>query len=164
SGPEPLGAGTAFGTGGGFVPWPLRAVRRGGVVVRAGIHMSTIPALEYEPHLFHEKTLRSVEANTRQDGEDLLREASAAGVRPSVTPFPLEAANDALIALKAGRPNRTRVLGVRARAVQPRPSSPPPRAGREGSAARRRSEIRADDELQRGDSSPVDRAQIHRAG
>jgi len=110
--PAPLDAAIVFAPAGEIVPLALRAVRKGGIVVLAGIHMSPIPAMEYEPHLFHEKTLRSVEANTRQDGEDLLREASEARIRPSVTPFPLEAANDALIALKADRLDGTGVLLV----------------------------------------------------
>jgi propanol-preferring alcohol dehydrogenase len=74
--------------------------------------MSPIPAMEYGPHLFHEKTLRSVEANTRRDGEDLLREAAEIPIRPSVTPFPLESANEALAALKADRLEGTGVLVV----------------------------------------------------
>jgi propanol-preferring alcohol dehydrogenase len=110
--PAALDAAIVFAPAGEIVPLALRAVRKGGVVVLAGIHMSPIPRMEYEPHLFHEKTLRSVEANTRKDGEDLLREANAAGIRPSVTPFPLEAANDALIALKADRLDGTGVLVV----------------------------------------------------
>jgi propanol-preferring alcohol dehydrogenase len=110
--PVPPDAAIVFAPAGEIVPLALRAVRKGGVVVLAGIHMSPIPAMEYGPHLFHEKTLRSVEANTRQDGEDLLREASAAGIRPSVTSFRLEAANDALIALKADRLDGSGVLVV----------------------------------------------------
>ena len=110
--PAPLDAAIVFAPAGEIVPAALQAVRKGGVVVLAGIHMSPIPAMEYGPHLFHEKTLRSVEANTRRDGEDLLREASAAKIRPSVTRFPLEAANEALIALKADRLNGTGVLVV----------------------------------------------------
>jgi alcohol dehydrogenase, propanol-preferring len=110
--PAKLDAAIVFAPAGEIVPPALRAVRKGGVVVLAGIHMSPVPAMEYEPHLFHEKTLRSVEANTRQDGEELLREASAAGIRPSVTLFPLEAANDALLALKADRLVGTGVLVV----------------------------------------------------
>jgi propanol-preferring alcohol dehydrogenase len=90
-------------------------VRKGGTVVLAGIHMSPIPSMEYAPHLFHEKTLRSVEANTRQDGEDLLREAAEIPIRPSVTAFPLEAANEALLALKADRLDGTGVLVVERR-------------------------------------------------
>jgi alcohol dehydrogenase, propanol-preferring len=81
-----------------------------GVVVLAGIHMSAIPAMEYGPHLFHEKTLRSVEANTRRDGEELLREAAEIPIRPAVVSYPLDAANDALAALKTDRLAGTGVL------------------------------------------------------
>jgi propanol-preferring alcohol dehydrogenase len=87
-------------------------VRKGGTVVLAGIHMTPIPAMEYAPHLFHEKTLRSVEANTRQDGEDLLHEAAEIPIRPSVTTFALDQANEALMALKADRLDGTGVLLV----------------------------------------------------
>jgi len=110
--PASLDAAIVFAPAGEIVPPALRAVRRGGVVVLVGIHMSPIPAMEYGPHLFHEKTLRSVEANTRQDGEALLREAAAIPIRPSVTPFPLQAANEALVALKADRLEGTGVLVV----------------------------------------------------
>jgi propanol-preferring alcohol dehydrogenase len=108
--PAPLDAAIVFAPAGEVVPPALRAVRKGGVVVLAGIHMSPIPAMEYGPHLFHEKTLRSVEANTRQDGEALLREAAEIPIRPVVTPFPLEAANEALALLKADRLEGTGVL------------------------------------------------------
>jgi propanol-preferring alcohol dehydrogenase len=74
--------------------------------------MSPIPAMEYGPHLFHEKTLRSVEANTRRDGEDLLREAAEIPIRPSTVPFPLEAANEALLALETDGLEGTGVLVV----------------------------------------------------
>jgi propanol-preferring alcohol dehydrogenase len=110
--PTPLDAAIVFAPAGDVVPPALRAVRKGGVVVLAGIHMSPIPALEYGPHLFHEKTLRSVEANTRRDGEDLLREAAQIPIRPSVTPFPLESVNEALAALRADRLAGTGVLVV----------------------------------------------------
>ena len=108
--PAPLDAAIVFAPAGEVVPPALRAVRKGGVVVLAGIHMSPIPAIEYGPHLFHEKTLRSVEANTRQDGEALLREAAEIPIRPAVAAYPLEAANDALAALKADRLVGTGVL------------------------------------------------------
>jgi propanol-preferring alcohol dehydrogenase len=110
--PAALDAAIVFAPAGEIVPPALRAVRKAGVVVLAGIHMSPIPSMEYRPHLFHEKTLRSVEANTRRDGEDLLREASAARIRPSIAPFPLEAANDALMMLKTDRLDGTGVLVV----------------------------------------------------
>ena len=108
--PAPLDAAIVFAPAGEVVPPALRAVRKGGVVVLAGIHMSPIPAIEYGPHLFHEKTLRSVEANTRQDGEALLREAAEIPIRPEVVAYPLGAANDALVALKADRLAGTGVL------------------------------------------------------
>lgn len=110
--PVPLDAAIVFAPAGEIVPPALRALRKGGVVVLAGIHMTPIPAMEYGPHLFHEKTLLSVEANTRQDGEDLLREAAEIPIQPSVTPFPLEAANEALAQLKADRLDGTGVLVV----------------------------------------------------
>jgi propanol-preferring alcohol dehydrogenase len=108
--PAPLDAAIVFAPAGEVVPPALRAVRKGGVVVLAGIHMSPIPAMEYGPHLFHEKTLRSVEANTRHDGEALLREAAEIPIRPEVAAYPLGAANDALAALKADRLVGTGVL------------------------------------------------------
>jgi propanol-preferring alcohol dehydrogenase len=110
--PAPVDAAIVFAPAGEIVPAALRAVRKGGVVVLAGIHMTPIPALEYEPHLFHEKTLRSVEANTRQDGEELLREAAAIPIRPRITTFPLEAAGEALWHLKRDRLDGTGVLVV----------------------------------------------------
>jgi propanol-preferring alcohol dehydrogenase len=110
--PAALDAAIVFAPAGEIVPLALRAVRKGGVVVLAGIHMTPIPAMEYGPHLFHEKTLRSVEAHTRRDGEDLLREAAEIPIRPSTTPFPLEAANEALLALRTDRLDGTGVLVV----------------------------------------------------
>jgi propanol-preferring alcohol dehydrogenase len=110
--PAPLDAAIVFAPAGEIVPLALRAVRKGGVVVLAGIHMTPIPAMEYGPHLFHEKTLRSVEANTRRDGEDLLREAAEIPIRPSTVPFPLEAANEALLALETDGLEGTGVLVV----------------------------------------------------
>jgi alcohol dehydrogenase, propanol-preferring len=110
--PAELDAAIVLAPAGEIVPPALRAVRKSGVVVLAGIHMSPIPAMEYGPHLFHEKSLRSVEANTRQDGEDLLREAAEIPIRPQVTTHPLEAANEALLALKADRLSGTGVLIV----------------------------------------------------
>jgi propanol-preferring alcohol dehydrogenase len=109
--PAPLDAAIVFAPAGEIVAGAAGGAK-GGTVVLAGIHMTPIPAMEYGPHLFHEKTLRSVEANTRQDGEDLLREAAEIPIRPSVTAFPLERANEALIALKADRLDGTGVLLV----------------------------------------------------
>ncbi len=78
----------------------------------AGIYMSPVPSMDYGECLFHEKNLRSVEANTRADGEELLREAAAIPIRPDVTAFPLEQANDALLRLSQDRIDGTGVLVV----------------------------------------------------
>ena len=66
----------------------------------AGIYLTQIPPLNYEKHLFHEKTLQSVTANTRADGEELLNLAAEIPLRPRVTLFPLRDANRALQQLK----------------------------------------------------------------
>ena len=99
-----------FAPAGEIVPDALRSVRKGGTVVTAGIYMTPVPELDYETHLFHEKVLRSVEANTREDGRGLLREASQVPVRARVTAFPLEEANEALIRLKNDRIDGSAVL------------------------------------------------------
>lgn len=98
--PEPADGAIIFAPAGGIVPEALTAVRKGGTVACAGIHMTPIPEMDYESCLFHEKSLRSVEANTRADGERLLDEASEVPVRARVTEFDLGQANEALIALK----------------------------------------------------------------
>lgn len=110
--PQPSDSAIVFAPAGEIVPAALGQVRKGGTVVLAGIHMSRIPAMEYEPCLFHEKVLRSVEANTRADGAALLKEAAAAGVRPRVTTFPLDEANEALVRLSADRIDGSGVLVV----------------------------------------------------
>jgi propanol-preferring alcohol dehydrogenase len=129
--PAPLDAAIVFAPAGEIVPAALRAVRKGGRVALAGIYMTPVPALTYDVHLFHEKTLTSVEANTRADGEELLREAAAIPIRPAVTAFPLEAANEALIRLAEDRIDGTGVL-----VVSEEPLPLPPGGG--GGAARPR--------------------------
>ncbi|NDC36551.1 MAG: zinc-binding alcohol dehydrogenase family protein [Proteobacteria bacterium] len=99
-----------FAPAGELVPAALRAVKRGGTVALAGIHMSDIPAMSYAQHLFHEKNLRSVEANTREDGKALLATAAQIPIRPTVTTFPLAQGNAVLAALKADKINGTAVL------------------------------------------------------
>jgi propanol-preferring alcohol dehydrogenase len=108
--PRPLDSAIVFAPAGEVVPAALRALRKGGTVALAGIHMSPVPAMDYEPHLFHEKTLTSVEANTRVDGRALLEIATAIPIRPEVTAFPLRQANDALVRLKRDRVDGTAVL------------------------------------------------------
>jgi propanol-preferring alcohol dehydrogenase len=65
----------------------------------AGIHLTDVPPLDYQRHLFQERTLRSVTANTRQDGEDFLDVAAEIPLHPTTTPFPFEDADRALEAL-----------------------------------------------------------------
>lgn len=101
-----------FAPAGEIVPDALRAIRKGGTVAMAGIYMTPVPELSYEAHLFHEKNLRSVEANTREDGRGLLREAAEVPVRARITSFPLEEANEALIQLKHDRIDGSAVLIV----------------------------------------------------
>lgn len=101
-----------FAPAGDVVPGALEAIGPAGTVALAGIHMSPIPTLDYERHLFHEKRLQSVEANTRADGEGLLREAAEIPIRAEVTRFAFEDANEALIALKNDRIDGSGVLVV----------------------------------------------------
>ena len=108
--PRAVHGAIVFAPAGEIVPVALRSVRKGGTVSLAGIHMSPIPEMEYEACLFHEKQLRSVEANTRADGRELLREAAEIPIRPETTTFPLEEANEALLALKESRIDGTGVL------------------------------------------------------
>jgi len=110
--PGALDAAIVFAPVGGLVPVALRAVDKGGTVALAGIHMSDMPAMAYEPHLFWEKTLRSVTANTRADGEALLAEAAAIPIRPRVTRYPLSDANRALVDIKTSDVEATAVLMI----------------------------------------------------
>jgi propanol-preferring alcohol dehydrogenase len=110
--PTPVHSAIVFAPAGEIVPVALRSLRAGGTVSLAGIHMSPIPEMAYEPCLFHEKTLQSVEANTREDGRALLEEAAAIPVRASTTAFPLEQANEALVRLKQDGVDGTAVLRI----------------------------------------------------
>ncbi len=100
--PVALDAALIFAPVGALIPAALRATTRGGVVVSGGIHMSDIPAFPYSL-LWEERLVRSVANLTRQDGEEFLALAPQVPVRTSVTPFPLEQANEALQALREGR-------------------------------------------------------------
>lgn len=100
--PEPLDAAITFAPVGELVPVAMRALDRGGVLSIAGIHLSDTPPLNYERELFYEKEIRSVTANTRRDGTDFLGLAAEHGVRATTHTYPLSAAQDALIDLKAG--------------------------------------------------------------
>ncbi len=98
--PEKLDSAVLFAPVGDLVPSALEALDDGGTLALAGIYLTDIPVLSYERHLFHEKNLRSVTANTRQDGEELLRLAAEIPIRPQTTVFPLRDANRALQQLK----------------------------------------------------------------
>ncbi|MEK7293707.1 MAG: zinc-dependent alcohol dehydrogenase family protein [Nitrospirota bacterium] len=110
--PEKLHGAIVFAPAGEIVIPALRAVERGGTVALAGIHMTAIPAIDYDRDLFGERVIRSVTANTRQDGLDLLREAAAIPIRSRTQRFKLEDANQALQQLKAGTVKGAAVLTV----------------------------------------------------
>ena len=97
--PKPLDAALVFAPAGALVPVALRALDRGGKVVLGGIHMSTIPAMEYSL-LYGERLVRTVANNTRQDARDFLAEAARIPIRTQVREFPLAEADRALAALK----------------------------------------------------------------
>ncbi len=101
-----------FAPVGHLVPAALECLRKGGTLAIAGIYLSPVPQLDYEKHLFYEKDVRSVTANTRDDGRELLREAARIPIRPEVTCYPLHEANQALIDLKHDRIDGTGVLVV----------------------------------------------------
>ena len=107
--PEALDAAIIFAPVGGLVPAALAAVRKGGRVVCAGIHMSDIPSFPYSL-LWQEREVVSVANLTRRDGLDFLPVAEAAGVRTHVRTYPLEDANSALADLRGGRLEGAAVL------------------------------------------------------
>ena len=101
-----------FAPAGELVLPALESLRPGGTLALAGIHMSDIPTLNYERHLFYERNVHSVTANTREDGRRLLCEAAEIPLRPHTTLYPLEDANRALQDLKDDRINGTGVLVI----------------------------------------------------
>jgi propanol-preferring alcohol dehydrogenase len=107
--PEPLDAALIFAPVGALVPAALSATAKGGTVVCAGIHMSDIPSFPYKL-LWEERVVRSVANLTRRDGEEFLAIAAQVPVRVTATPFPLTAANDALVRLREGRIEGAAVL------------------------------------------------------
>lgn len=109
--PEKLDAAILFAPVGDLVPGALRALDRGGTLAIAGIHLSDIPVLRYS-WLFEERQVRSVTANTRRDGEELLDLAVRIPIRPTTTAYPLEAADQALADLANDRVNGAAVLRV----------------------------------------------------
>ncbi len=110
--PHRLDAAIIFAPAGWLVPLALRLTERGGTVALAGIHMSPVPELSYDEHLYWERSVRSVANNTRADGADLLRLAAEIPIRTRTTVYPLEAANEALAALKHSRIDGAGVLQI----------------------------------------------------
>ncbi len=94
--PEPLDAAVLFAPAGDLVPRALAALDRGGTLAIAGIHLSEIPPLDYAAHLFEERQLRSVTANTRADGEEFLALAARLALEVTTVPYPLSRADQAL--------------------------------------------------------------------
>ena len=90
----------------------LEALDRGGTLAIAGIWLSAIPVLDYQRHLFQERTVRSVTANTRADGEQFLALAAEIGIEVTTTSYAFEDADRALADLARGRFNGAAVLHV----------------------------------------------------
>jgi len=107
--PEPLDAAIIFAPVGALVPAALKAVRKGGVVVCGGIHMSDIPSFPYDI-LWEERVLRSVANLTRADAREFLALAPTIPIKTSVSPMPLSQANQALEALRKGELTGAAVL------------------------------------------------------
>jgi propanol-preferring alcohol dehydrogenase len=107
--PEPLDAAILFAPVGALVPIALRATRKGGRVVCAGIHMSDIPSFPYRL-LWEERSIVSVANLTRQDGEDFMSLAAQVELKPEVETMPLARANDALDRLRRGEVRGAAVL------------------------------------------------------
>ncbi len=110
--PRRLDHAVSFAPAGALIPDALGALRRGGTLAIAGIYVDHVPALDYERHLFQERTLVSTTANTRADARELLALAANLGIHTDVTTFPLGEANEALLHLKTGR------LGAQAAVLQ----------------------------------------------
>jgi alcohol dehydrogenase, propanol-preferring len=108
--PEPLDAAILFAPAGDLVPVAMAALDRGGTLAVAGIHLSDIPVLNYQEHVFYERTLCSVTANTRRDGREFLDFAAQHRLGVTVTAYPLDAADRALADLAADRVTGAAVL------------------------------------------------------
>jgi alcohol dehydrogenase, propanol-preferring len=117
SAPGPVQGAILFAPAGELVPLALAALDRGAALAVAGIHLSAIPPLDYARHLFQERELRSVTANTREDGRALLALAASVPLATHTVPYPLERANEALLDLKSDRIRGAAVLRVAERGV-----------------------------------------------
>jgi propanol-preferring alcohol dehydrogenase len=110
--PERLDGAILFAPVGTLVPPALAALDRGGTLAVAGIHMTDIPALNYEQHLFEERVLRSVTANTRDDGREFLATAARIGMQVTTTRYRFDQADQALRDLAHDRLTGVAVLDV----------------------------------------------------
>ena len=108
--PEPLDAAILFAPAGEIVPAALTALDDAGTLAIAGIHLTDIPQLNYQQHLFRERMVRSVTANTRTDGEEFLRVAASMHLQVHHQPYPLDQADRALTDLAADRVDGAAVL------------------------------------------------------
>jgi propanol-preferring alcohol dehydrogenase len=101
--PVRLDAAILFAPVGDLVPVALEALDRGGRLSIAGIHLTDIPSLNYQKHLFQEREIVSVTANTRNDAREFLELAARIPIKVSVTTYPLDEAPRALADLSVGR-------------------------------------------------------------
>ena len=123
--PEKLDAAILFAPIGALVPVALSALDRGATLAVAGIHLSDIPSLDYSSHLFQERNLVSVTANTRADGDELLRLATEIPIVPRVQHYPFDSADQALRDLADDQVDGVAVLDV-GRHLDGSPRSDPP--------------------------------------
>jgi propanol-preferring alcohol dehydrogenase len=110
--PSPADSAILFAPAGDLVPVVMAQLDRGGTLAVAGIHLSDVPALHYQRHLFQEKRLLSVTANTRRDGEEFLDLAAQIPIKVTINPYELAEAQKALEDLGGGRVSGAAVLRV----------------------------------------------------
>lgn len=110
--PAPLDAAILFAPAGELVVPALEALDRGGRLSIAGIHLTDLPPLDYQRHLFQEREVATVTANTRADGREFLDIAARIGIETTITPYDFEDAGQALADLAADRVEGAAVLHV----------------------------------------------------
>ena len=113
--PVRLDGAVLFAPAGDLVPTALSVLEQGSTLAVACIHLSDVPSMDYQRHLFRERTLTSVTANTREDGRELLALAGTLGLRPRVTTYDLGDTDRALEDVATGRVTGAAVVRVRAR-------------------------------------------------
>jgi len=110
--PAKVDSGIIFAPAGELVPQALEQIDRGGTLSLADIYMTPVPQMDYARHLFYERDVRSVTANTRADGRELMEIAARAPIRAHVVTYPLRDANRVLADVKADKIEGTAVLIV----------------------------------------------------